>query len=239
MDVNNIDNNSLIYKRQTILKEVGPEGQQKIFNAKILVVGAGGLGSPLIQYIAAAGVLNIGIIDNDTIAIHNLQRQVLYNHKQIGKSKAECAKEYALKLNPHAKPKVYPYRLTNENASQIISNYDIVADCSDNLPTRYVIDENTKKLGKPFVYASLCEFEGKIAIFNQQSGTSYSDIFPYNLVEIEQFKQPDGIIGAFAGVVGAIQALELIKLILGISTLTDKMLLINGLNLSFQTIKLK
>lgn len=239
MDVMAKNDLSEIYHRQTILDMVGADGQYKICNAKVLVVGAGGLGSPLIQYIVAVGVGNIGIMDNDTVAIHNLHRQVLYNYMQIGKSKVECAKEYAEKLNPDCKALIYPFRLTDDNAFDIFKEYDIVVDCSDNLLTRYIIDKYTQKLGIPFVYGSLCEFKGKVAIFNYRGGVSYSDIYPFDEVDIGNFVQSNGIIGAFAGIVGTIQALEVIKLILGIPTLTDKIMLIDGLTLSFETIRLQ
>lgn len=227
------------YNRQIILDNIGEEGQDKLNAARVLVVGAGGLGSPLLQYIAAAGVGNIGIIDDDTVAIHNLQRQVLYNCGQVGKSKAACAKEFVNRLNPHCHVTAYATRLTNDTADNITKGYDLIADCTDNLATRYLIDRITKASGKPFVHASLCEFEGRVAVFNYKGGASYSDIFPYTPDEVASFFQPNGIVGAFAGMVGSIQALEIIKTIIGNPSLVDKMMLINGLTLEIKTIRLR
>lgn len=231
--------NNVRYSRQTILDNIGEEGQRKLNEAKVLVVGAGGLGSPFLQYIAAAGVGTIGIIDDDTVAVHNLQRQVLYNDTQIGRSKAECAKEFVARLNPHCHVTAYATRLTDDNASEIAEAYDLIADCTDNLATRYLIDRITKASGKPFVHASLCEYEGKVALFNYCGSSSYSDIFPYDPNEVASFVQSNGIIGAFAGVVGSIQALEAIKTIVGKPSLVDKMLLINGLTFEMKSVRLR
>lgn len=227
------------YNRQIILDNIGKEGQRKLNHAKVLVVGAGGLGSPLLQYIVAAGVGTIGIIDDDTVAVHNLQRQVLYNDAQIGKSKAECAKEFVVRLNPHCHVTAYDTRLTYDNASEITERYDLIADCTDNLDTRYLIDRISKASGKPFVHASLCEYDGRVALFNYCGSSSYSDIFPYAPDKVASFAQSNGIIGAFAGVVGSIQALEVIKTIIGNPSLVDKMLLINGLSMETKSIRLR
>ncbi len=236
MDVVQRDNR---YNRQIILSNIGEEGQTKLNRAKVLVVGAGGLGSPLLQYIAAAGVGVIGIIDNDTVAEHNLQRQVLYNNHQIGKSKAKCAKEFIERLNPHCQVIAYNTRFTDDNAHGIAENYDIIADCTDNLASRYLIDRITKETGKPFIHGSLCEYEGRVALFNYHGSSSYADIFPFEPETIDSFTQPNGIIGAFAGIVGSLQALEVIKVINGNPSLIDKMMLIDGLSLDMKTIRLR
>lgn len=225
------------YRRQTSLEAIGVDGQRRLRQARVLVVGAGGLGSPLIKYLAAAGVGSIGIVDDDTVSASNLNRQILYDMSQVGKPKACCAANVVRRINPDCKVQAYRTRLTDSNASDIFDKYDVIADCTDNLATRYVIDRHTKALGIPFVYGSLCEFEGRVAVFNYKGSTSYADLFPFDADEVASFTQPTGILGAFAGVVGTIEALETVKVILGKPTLADRILLIDGLSLRFETIK--
>ena len=225
------------YHRQTSLEAIGVDGQHKLQKARVLVVGAGGLGSPLIEYLAAAGVGHIGIIDDDTVSASNLNRQILYDISQVGKPKANCAADVVRRMNPDCKVQAYRMRLTDSNASDLFDKYDVIADCTDNLASRYIIDSNTKYLGIPFVHGSLCEFEGRVAVFNYKGSTSYEDLFPFDADEVANFTQPTGILGAFAGVVGTIEALETVKVILGKPTLADRILLIDGLSLSFRTIK--
>ena len=225
------------YHRQTSLEAIGVDGQHKLQKARVLVVGAGGLGSPLIEYLAAAGVGHIGIIDDDTVSASNLNRQILYDISQVGKPKANCAADVVRRMNPDCKVQAYRMRLTDSNASDLFDKYDVIADCTDNLASRYIIDSNTKYLGIPFVHGSLCEFEGRVAVFNYKGSTSYEDLFPFDADEVANFSQPSGVLGAFAGVVGTIEALETIKVILGKPTLIDCILLIDGLSLSFRTIR--
>lgn len=225
------------YCRQTSLEAIGIDGQHKLRRASVLVVGAGGLGSPLIKYLAAAGVGTIGIVDDDTVSASNLNRQILYYPSQEGKPKANCAADVVRQMNPDCKIWIYRRRLTDDNALNFFCGYNVIADCTDNLATRYVIDRHTKALGIPFVYGSLCEFEGRVAVFNYKGGTSYADLFPFDADEVAGFTQPTGILGAFAGVVGTIEALETVKVILGKPTLADRILLIDGLSLRFETIK--
>ena len=225
------------YHRQTSLEAIGINGQRRLRQARVLVVGAGGLGSPLIEYLAAAGVGSIGIVDDDTVSASNLNRQILYDMSQVGKLKANCAADVVRRINPDCKVQAYRMRLTDSNASDLFGKYDVIADCTDNLATRYVIDRHTKALGIPFLYGSLCEFEGRVAVFNYKGSTSYADLFPFDADEVANFSQPSGVLGAFAGVVGTIEALETIKVILGKPTLIDRILLIDGLSLSFETIK--
>ena len=225
------------YLRQTSLEAIGVDGQHKLQKARVLVVGAGGLGSPLIKYLAAAGVGSIGIVDDDTVSESNLNRQILYYPSQEGKPKANCAADVVRRINPDCKVQAYRMRLTDSNASDLFGKYDVIADCTDNLATRYVIDRHTEALGIPFVYGSLCEFEGRVAVFNYEGSTSYADLFPFDADEVANFSQPSGVLGAFAGVVGTIEALETIKVILGKPTLIDCILLIDGLSLRFETIK--
>ena len=225
------------YHRQTSLEAIGIEGQRRLQQARVLVVGAGGLGSPLIEYLAAAGVGSIGIVDDDTVSASNLNRQILYYTSQEGKPKANCAADVVRRMNPDCKVQAYRMRLTDSNASDLFGKYDVIVDCIDNLATRYVIDRHTKALGIPFVHGSLCEFEGRVAVFNYKGSTSYADLFPFDSDEVANFSQPSGVLGAFAGVVGTIEALETIKVILGKPTLIDRILLIDGLSLSFRTIR--
>ena len=225
------------YHRQTSLEAIGVDGQHKLQKARVLVVGAGGLGSPLIKYLAAAGVGTIGIVDDDTVSASNLNRQILYDISQVGKPKANCAANVVRRINPDCKIWIYRRRLTDDNALNFFCGYNVIADCTDNLATRYVIDRHTKALGIPFVHGSLCEFEGRVAVFNYKGGTSYADLFPFDADEVASFTQPTGILGAFAGVVGTIEALETVKVILGKPTLADRILLIDGLSLRFETIK--
>jgi hypothetical protein len=225
------------YHRQTSLEAIGVDGQHKLQKARVLVVGAGGLGSPLIKYLAAAGVGHIGIVDDDTVSASNLNRQILYDISQVGKPKANCAANVVRRINPDCKIWIYRRRLTDDNALNFFCGYNVIADCTDNLATRYVIDRHTKALGIPFVHGSLCEFEGRVAVFNYKGGTSYADLFPFDADEVASFTQPTGILGAFAGVVGTIEALETVKVILGKPTLADRILLIDGLSLRFETIK--
>ena len=225
------------YCRQTSLDAIGIDGQHKLRRVSVLVVGAGGLGSPLIEYLAAAGVGTIGIVDDDTVSASNLNRQILYDMSQVGKPKACCAANVVRRINPDCKVQAYRTRLTDSNASDLFGKYDVIADCTDNLATRYVIDRHTKALGIPFVYGSLCEFEGRVAVFNYKGSTSYADLFPFDADEVAGFTQPTGILGAFAGVVGTIEALETVKVILGKPTLANRLLLIDGLSLRFETIK--
>ena len=180
---------------------------------------------------------SIGIVDDDRVSASNLNRQILYDISQEGKPKANCAADVVRRMNPDCKVQAYRMRLTDSNASDLFGKYDVIADCTDNLATRYVIDRHTKALGIPFVYGSLCEFEGRVAVFNYKGGTSYADLFPFDADEVASFTQPTGILGAFAGVVGTIEALETVKVILGKPTLADRILLIDGLSLRFETIK--
>ena len=232
------------YHRQTSLEAIGIDGQRRLRQARVLVVGAGGLGSPLIKYLAAAGVGSIGIVDDDTVSASNLNRQILYYPSQEGKPKANCAADVVRRMNPDCKVQAYRMRLTDSNASDLFGKYDVIADCTDNLATRYVIDRHTKArkklpptLGIPFVHGSLCEFEGRVAVFNYKGSTSYEDLFTFDANEVANFSQPSGVLGAFAGVVGTIEALETVKVILGKPTLIDRILLIDGLSLSFRTIR--
>lgn len=226
------------YSRQVLLKEIGKAGQEKIRQAKVLVIGAGGLGSPVLLYLAGAGVGTIGIMDDDIISESNLQRQILYDSQSLGEPKVEIACRKLQALNPECRIVPMQQRLNSENASKIIIEYDIVVDATDNLSSRYVINDACIECGKPFVYGSICEFDGQVSVFNYQGGPSYRDLYPYH-EKIADFEQPLGVIGALPGVIGTLQAAETIKLILGSQdTLSGKLLLINLLKGTFQTLEI-
>lgn len=225
------------YARHLVLQEIGEEGQERIKNAKVLVVGAGGLGSPILLYLAAAGVGQIGIVDDDYVSESNLQRQILYDTTCIAESKVEIAAHKLHDINPFCKVLSYPFRLTEENAMDLIKKYDIIVDATDNLSTRYVINDASVATGCPFVYGSICEFTGQVSVFNYQGGPTYRDLFEFH-DDVASFQQPLGVVGALPGVVGAIQASETIKLILGQDDiLSGKLLMIDLLHNTFNTIK--
>ena len=182
------------YARHLILEEIGEPGQEKLKRAKVLVVGAGGLGSPVLLYLTAAGIGRIGILDNDIVSESNLQRQILYDTQCLGALKVEVAARTLQALNPYTTIVPYAQRLTSENTF-IIAEYDLVIDATDNLPSRYLIDEACVRYGKPFVYGSICEFKGQVSVFNYQGGPTYRDLYEYHDA-IAEFQQPQGVIGA-------------------------------------------
>ncbi|MFP5039721.1 HesA/MoeB/ThiF family protein [Parasediminibacterium sp. JCM 36343] len=204
------------YLSQIVVPNVGSKGQQAIQQAKILVVGAGGLGCPVITYLTAMGIGIIGIVDDDIVRIGNLHRQVLYSEVQVGQLKVFAAKE---KLNAqNATVNILPFntRLTQENAAALIEPFDIIIDCTDNTPTRYIIDEVTYNLQKPWVYAAVLQQEGQVAVFNYQNGLRYSHVFADESVFAKQDNCAiAGIMGYTTGIVGCLQVNETIKIILG------------------------
>jgi Dinucleotide-utilizing enzymes involved in molybdopterin and thiamine biosynthesis family 2 len=204
------------YDRQMILPEIGEEGQKKLEEAKVLIVGVGGLGSPISLYLAGAGVGCIGLADDDCVSISNLQRQVLYSEKEIGRQKAICAAERLSALNSEIRIHAYPDRLTADNARDIIRQYDIVVDGCDNFTTRYLINDICIEQGKPYVYGAICGFEGQVSVFNYGNGKkSYRDLYPD---EEEMKKMPPpfkGVMGITPAVVGSVEATEVLKIICG------------------------
>ncbi|WP_448779581.1 HesA/MoeB/ThiF family protein [Bacteroides congonensis] len=204
------------YDRQTILPEIGEEGQKKLLDAKVLIVGVGGLGSPIALYLAGAGVGCIGLVDDDVVSISNLQRQVLYSEKELGKSKAVCAAERLSALNSEIKVQPYSTRLTEDNARDIIREYDMVVDGCDNFATRYLINDICIEQGKPYIYGAICGFEGQVSVFNfGKRKKSYRDLYP----DEEEMKRmpppPKGVMGITPAVVGSIEATEVLKVIGG------------------------
>lgn len=204
------------YDRQMILPEIGEEGQKKLLDAKVLIVGVGGLGSPIALYLAGAGVGCIGLVDDDVVSISNLQRQVLYSEKELGKSKAVCAAERLSALNSEIKVQSYSTRLTEDNARDIIREYDMVVDGCDNFATRYLINDICIEQGKPYIYGAICGFEGQVSVFNfGNRKKSYRNLYP----DEEEMKQmpppPKGVMGITPAVVGSIEATEVLKVIGG------------------------
>lgn len=224
----------LRYNRQTILPEIGDEGQEKLKKAKVLVIGSGGLGCPILQYIATAGVGFIGIMDFDTIEIHNLHRQILYTESEIGKEKAIVAKEVVSKLNPLIEVAAITEKLTIENANTTIAQYDVIVDGSDNFATRYLVNDTCVTLQKPLVYGSILRFEGQVAVFNYNGSKNLRDLFP----EIPDPKDVpncnvNGVLGTLPGIIGTVMAHETLKLIMELPTLSNELLLFNTLNWGF------
>ncbi|BFM43513.1 HesA/MoeB/ThiF family protein [Flavobacterium sp. CFS9] len=224
----------LRYNRQTILPEIGDEGQEKLKKARVLVIGAGGLGCPILQYIATAGVGYIGIMDFDTIEIHNLHRQILYTEKEIGQLKAVVAKEAVSELNPLITVEAIVEKITPENAVQVIEQYDIVVDGSDNFTTRYLVNDTCVALQKTLVYGSILKFEGQISVFNHKGSKNLRDLFP----EMPDPKDVpncnlNGVLGTLPGIMGTMMAHETLKIILELPTLNNELVLFNTINWNF------
>ena len=226
------------YARHLTLPEVGPEGQLVLQEASVLVVGAGGLGSPALLYLAAAGIGRIGLIDDDTVDVTNLQRQILHSTSEVGESKAASAERRISDLNPEVTVEAIEGRLDTTNALDIIGRYDILIDGTDNFETRYLIGDACEILGKPWVFGSIHRFEGQVATLNLDGGPNYRDLFPE---PPEDGLAPNcaeaGVLGVLPGIVGSIQATEAIKAILRIGdSLNGKLLVIDALSMDFRTL---
>lgn len=203
------------YNRQLILPEIGEEGQARLQQARVLIVGVGGLGSPIALYLTGAGVGTIGLIDDDVVSESNLQRQVLYNEKEVGLSKAEKAREHLQALNSHVRIKAYPERLTAENAEAIIGQYDLVLDGCDNFATRYLINDTCVRLGKVYIYGAIRAFDGQVSVFNYQGGPDYRRLFPDEEEMYRMPHPPKGVLGVTPGLIGCAEANEALKIIVG------------------------
>jgi molybdopterin/thiamine biosynthesis adenylyltransferase/rhodanese-related sulfurtransferase len=233
------------YSRHLVLKELGVAGQLKLKQAKVLVVGAGGLGCPVLLYLAAAGVGSIGIADDDTIHLSNLQRQIMYTIDTVGENKAEIARRKLSKLNPLVSLKAYPFRITSENVMAIVDNYDIVVDGTDNFATRYLLNDACVLVNKPMIYGSILKFEGQVAVFNDlkkdgNRSPNYRDLFPEPpLPESVPNCEQAGVIGVLPGIIGCFQANEAIKLITGLGeSLAGKLLIFDCATLQQTVIKI-
>ncbi|MCA9730739.1 molybdopterin-synthase adenylyltransferase MoeB [candidate division KSB1 bacterium] len=228
------------YNRHLLLPGIGVAGQEKLVESRVLCIGSGGLGSPVLLYLAAAGVGRLGIMDFDVVDVSNLQRQIIFSTQSVGKSKVESASQKIHELNPQIKTDRIDYKLTKENALDLFSSYDVIVDCTDNFPARYLINDACELTGKPNVYGSIFRFEGQVSVFNYAGGPGYRDLFPE---PPEQGLVPDcataGVLGILPGLIGTIQATEVIKVILGIgNTLSGRLLLYDALKMTFREIKI-
>lgn len=223
------------YARHIVLPGVGGAGQARLKQSAVLVVGAGGLGSPVLMYLAAAGVGRLGLVEMDSVEISNLQRQVLFDTPSVGQRKAQIAKTRLESLNPHIQVEAYAERITSENALSLLAPYDLIIDCTDNFPTRYLLNDACVLLDKPLVYGAIHQFEGQLSVFHHQGGPCYRCLFPQpptpgtvpNCAEA-------GVFGVLPGVIGSLMATEAIKVLLGLGeVLSGKLLLYDGLQARF------
>lgn len=236
------------YKRHLLVKEVGGQGQQRLKAARVLVIGGGGLGSPLMMYLAAAGVGTLGIIDDDRVSVDNLQRQIAFNTADVGSLKAEQIAAHCGRLNPHVNIETMPFRLTAENALSVISRYDIVADGSDNFPTRYLVNDACYFAKKPMVFAALGQLDGYVSTFRAYATDNTGQPLPNYRCLFPEAPPPGtvanceeaGVLGPVAGVIGTLQAVEVIKEILELGDrLVGRLLIYDALSARFQTVTLR
>ena len=228
----------LRYNRQMMLPEIGDAGQEKLKKAKVLVIGAGGLGCPVLQYIATTGVGTIGIVDFDKVEIHNLHRQILYTENQVGQAKATTAKLVLENLNPLIDIIAFEEKLTAENALRIIQNFDVVVDGCDNFATRYLVNDTCVTLEKSLVYGSILKFEGQLAVFNHKGSKNLRDLFPEppNPKDVPNCNL-NGVMGTLPGIIGTMMAHETLKLIMDLPILKNELVLFNTLNWSYNKLK--
>ena len=229
------------YARHLILDEVGTEGQQRLKGSSVLCVGTGGLGSPLLLYLAAAGVGRLGIVDFDVVDESNLQRQIIHGTSKVGVKKVISAEERLKDINPHCQLDIHEVPLRSDNALEIMKPYDVVVDGTDNFPTRYLVNDACCLLGKPNVYGSIFQFEGQATVFNYQDGPQYRDLYPEPPPPgLVPSCAEGGVLGILPGVIGCIQATEAIKILLGRGrTLSGRLLIYDALNMEFRELKLR
>lgn len=234
------------YNRHIIIPGFGMEAQQKLKKAKVLVIGSGGLGSPVLLYLAAAGVGTLGIVDFDVVDDSNLQRQVLFGIDEIGKPKVEAARRRLAALNPHIQLNIYNTHINSGNALEIVKDYDVIADGTDNFPTRYLVNDASVLLGKPNVYASIFQFEGQVSVFNYtdskgNTGPNYRDLYPTPPPPgLVPSCAEGGVLGVLPGIIGSLQALEVIKVITGVGeTLSGRFYIFDALNFESRTFNIK
>ncbi|MEW6623132.1 MAG: HesA/MoeB/ThiF family protein [Bacillota bacterium] len=226
------------YRRHLIMPEIGENGQSKLKNSKVLVVGAGGLGSPVLFYLAAMGVGTLGIVDSDQADLSNLQRQILHSTLDLGKNKAQSAKETLQSLNPGVRCELYPFRLTDKNIENVVSQYDVAVTAVDNLTTRYLVNDTCIKLYKPLVEAGVSGWEGLVTTIIPGKTPCYRCIFPHQ-PEVEERKEI-GLIGCLPGVLGTIQSMEVVKLLLDLgNSLAGRLLVFDGLEMTFSEFKME
>jgi len=229
------------YSRHLNLPQFGLETQEQLKDSKVLVVGTGGLGAPLLQYLCAAGIGTIGVVDFDVVDESNLQRQVLFSVDDLGKSKSSVAIQKLSRQNPHVKFEEYNLQLNSTNALEIIAKYDVIADGTDNFPTRYLTNDACVLLNKPLIYGSIYQFEGQVSVFNYQGGPNYRDLFP---VPPPPGMVPScaegGVLGVLPGIIGSLQGLEVIKVVTGIGeTLSGRLYLFDALEFEGRTVKIR
>jgi molybdopterin/thiamine biosynthesis adenylyltransferase len=236
------------YARHIVLPEIGGAGQQRLKRARVLVIGAGGLGAPVLEYLAAAGVGTLGIVDDDTVSLSNLQRQVIHGTDSIGRPKGESAKAAIGRINPHVTVELHDLRLTTENAPALVAGYDVVVDGSDNFETRYAVADACAETKKPLVHAAVGRFDGSVTVLKPfetgsdgRQNPSYRDLFPEPPpAGLVPSCAEAGILGALTGVIGTLQAMEAIKLMTGIGEpLVGRLLLYDALAARFDTIRYK
>ncbi|MBZ9770515.1 molybdopterin-synthase adenylyltransferase MoeB [Mesorhizobium sp. CA6] len=236
------------YARHIVLPEIGGPGQQKLKRARVLVIGAGGLGAPVLEYLAAAGVGTLGVVDDDTVSLSNLQRQVIHGSDRVGMAKTDSAREAIMRINPNVTVESHRLRLTEENAPALVARYDIVVDGSDNFETRYAVADACAGEKKPLVTAAVGRFDGSVTVLKPfeagadgKRNPSYRDLFPEAPPEgLVPSCAVAGIVGALTGVIGTLEAMEAIKLIAGIGEpLIGRLLLYDGLTARFDTIRYK
>jgi adenylyltransferase/sulfurtransferase len=229
------------YARHIILPEVGLDGQKRLKAASVLCIGTGGLGSPLLLYLAAAGIGRIGIVDFDIVDSSNLQRQIIHGTSWVGKPKIQSAKNRILEINPYCQVDLYETRLSSQNALDILEPYDVIIDGTDNFPTRYLTNDACVLLNKPNVYGSIFRFEGQATVFNYEGGPNYRDLYPEPPPPgMVPSCAEGGVLGVLPGIIGTIQATEAIKIILGSdNTLSGRLLLYNALEMKFRELKLR
>ncbi|OJV54086.1 MAG: thiamine biosynthesis protein ThiF [Bacteroidetes bacterium 43-16] len=225
------------YSRQIFLEDIGVSGQRTIMKSKVLVIGAGGLGSPVIQYLAAAGVGTLAVADHDQVELHNLNRQVIHSEATVGKAKVTSATEFATKLNSHIQLIPIREKIEPGNIKAILEEYELIIDCSDNFSTRYLVNDTCFHLNKPLVYGSILGFEGQLAVFNYQGSKQLRDLFPE---PPHPGTMPDcdrnGVLGPLAGIIGAMMAMQALKIITGLPVATNQLSIIDTLNWNFTKI---
>ena len=229
------------YSRHLMLPEMGVEGQERLKNSSVLCIGAGGLGSPMALYLAAAGIGRLGLVDFDVVEFSNLQRQIIHTTSDVGRSKLASAKDKLEAINPHVKVEAHETRLSSENALELFRNYDIIADGTDNFPTRYLVNDACVLTGKPNVYGSIFRFEGQASVFGVPGGPCYRCLYPEPPPPgLVPSCAEGGVLGVLPGMVGTIQATEAIKLLLGIGRpLVGRLLLFDALELKFREVRLR